>query len=462
MPGKKGNINRRQFLGFGALATTGMTVNGCNQDTALSVIETPAPTMPLAADPIPKPQVGFIGVGQRGRIHLNIYLGNDDVEVVAICDISSDNIVAAEALFSTHDKLKPKIFNSGVNDYERMCDEMDLDLVIICTPWELHAPMAVYVMNSDKHVAIEVPAATTVDECWQLVESAEKNKKHCVMLENVNYYEAELLALNLVREGVLGEIVHCEGAYLHDLREINLTEGRHTPSLWRVAHHFLRNGNLYPTHGLGPLANCLNINRGDRFDTIVSMSSSSRSLTEYAKNKLDLDHAMHGAEFKCGDYNSSLIKTEKGNTIYLSFSTGTPRPYSRINMLQGSKGIFEGFPEQAYFDDFSSYGGIAHKWESMDTFLEGYRHPLRQYWQDNLVDQPSGKTHGGADILMHYRLIDALIEGKPTDMDVYDAAALSVVSGLSELSVKEGSIPVNFPDFTRGAGNQWPLHDYSL
>jgi predicted dehydrogenase len=213
------------------------------------------PDTPFAAAPMDVIRLGIIGVGRRGRLHLRDFLQfGEEVEVKAICDISVTNIAKAEAVVARYPKPMPVVYLGGKRAYERMCAEEALDLVLIATPWELHTPMALTVMANDKHVGIEVPAAVTLEECWQLVEAAETYQKHCIMLENVNYAEMELLALNIVRQGVLGEIVHCEGGYLHDLRFSSLDMHRHSPPLWRAAHHLVRNGNLYPTHGLGPLA----------------------------------------------------------------------------------------------------------------------------------------------------------------------------------------------------------------
>jgi hypothetical protein len=327
-----------------------------------------------------------------------------------------------------------------------MCQEEELDLVFTATPWRWHVPVCVAAMTNGKHAATEVPAAVTLDECWQLVETAERTKKHCVMMENVNYGRAEMMVFNMVRQGVFGEIMHGECGYLHDLREVKF-ENAHE-GLWRRAHSVSRNGNLYPTHGLGPVANCMDINRGDQFDYLVSMSSNSRGLQQYAKAHFPPDALERRERYTLGDVNVSLIHTVNGRTIFLSHDTNLPRPYSRINLVQGTKGLFQGYPDRVYIEGRNAQ----HQWETADAYYADYEHPL---WQD-IGGRSRGAGHGGMDYLEDYRLIKCLREGLPTDMNVYDAAALSAVSELSELSTADGSRPKTFPDFTRGQWQNYP------
>jgi|TARA_B100002003_G_scaffold1895_1_gene1788 hypothetical protein len=327
-----------------------------------------------------------------------------------------------------------------------MCQEEELDLVFTATPWRWHVPVCVAAMTNGKHAATEVPAAVTLDECWQLVETAERTKKHCVMMENVNYGRAEMMVFNMVRQGVFGEIMHGECGYLHDLREVKF-ENAHE-GLWRRAHSVSRNGNLYPTHGLGPVANCMDINRGDQFDYLVSMSSNSRGLQQYAEAHFPPDALERRERYTLGDVNVSLIHTVNGRTIFLSHDTNLPRPYSRINLVQGTKGLFQGYPDRVYIEGRNAQ----HQWEAADAYYADYEHPL---WQD-IGGRSRGAGHGGMDFLEDYRLIKCLREGLPTDMNVYDAAALSAVSELSELSVADGSRPKTFPDFTRGQWQNYP------
>jgi hypothetical protein len=291
-----------------------------------------------------------------------------------------------------------------------------------------------------------VPAAMTLDECWELVEAAEKYRKHCVMMENCNYGRPEMMVFNMVRQGVFGDILHGEGGYLHDLREIkfaNRGEG-----LWRRAWAAKVDANLYPTHGLGPIANCMDINRGDRFDYLVSMSGPSRGLQAWAQEHFPPDAPQRSEKFVLGDVNVSLIKTARGKTIYVSHDTNLPRPYSRIHMVQGTKGLFQGYPDRVYVEGRSP----EHQWEESKAYLAQYDHPL---WTD-LTKNAEGAGHGGMDYLEDYRLIKCLREGLPTDMTVYDAAALSAVVHLTQRSNAKRSAAVDFPDFTRGKWQSTP------
>jgi hypothetical protein len=265
------------------------------------------------------------------------------------------------------------------------------------------------------------------------------------MMENCNYDRPEMMVFNLARQGLLGEILHAECGYLHDLRAIKFSE--EGEGLWRRQHSIERNGNLYPTHGLGPVANVMDINRGDRFDYLVSMSSPSRGLQDWAEENYPAGHPKRQEEYRLGDVNTALIKTARGRTIYLSHDTNLPRPYSRIHMVQGTKGIFQGYPHRVHIEGMSE----GHQWQEWTELLEEYDHPL---WQD-LEALSEGAGHGGMDFIEDYRLVKCLREGLPTDMNVYDAAALSAVGPLTEWSVAHGSQPAPFPDFTRGRWESW-------
>jgi hypothetical protein len=316
-------------------------------------------------------------------------------------------------------------------------------VVYIATPWELHVPMAVEAMKNGKHAFVEVPVAVTVDECWEMVEVSEKTGKHCVILENCCYGQPELTVLNIVRQGLLGELANAECGYLHDLRNIKFGQGEDGgEGPWRLPHTIKRDGNLYPTHGLGPVAEYTNINRGDQFDFLVSMSSRKGGLNIYAAEQFGAEDPRAKIQYKCGDVNSSLIRTKHGITILVVHDCNLPRPYSRKNMIQGTRGIFQGYPDQIYIEHRSK----PHTWQPLEEYMAEYEHPL---WK--LMGQEAlGGGHGGMDFLMNYRMIDSLLKGRYPDMDVYDAAAWSAVSGISEESVAGGGKPVAFPDFTRG------------
>lgn len=390
-------------------------------------------------------RVGFVGVGGMGTAHVRNLVRIDGCVVSAVCDVVAAHAERAAQIVEDAGHPAPVLYTRSETDFERMCGEADLDLVYTATPWRWHVPVCVAAMRNGKHAATEVPAAYTLDGCWELVETAEASRRHCVMMENVNYGRPELLCLNLVRQGLLGEVVHAECGYLHDLRAVKFAdEGE---GLWRRAHSWTRNGNLYPTHGLGPVANCMNVNRGDRFDHLVSMSGPSRGLQDWAAEHYAQDHPKRAETFALGDVNGSLVKTALGKTIYVSHDTNLPRPYSRINLVQGTRGIFQGYPDRVHIEGRS----LGHEWEPAEAYYEEYEHPL---WTA-LREEAAGAGHGGMDFLEDYRLVKCVREGLPTDMNVYDAAALSAVCELSERSVAQGSAPVSFPDFTRGRWREW-------
>ncbi len=398
------------------------------------------PSSDFAAAPIPEVRIGFVGVGGQGGAHVRNLLRVPGARVTAICDINAPRAAQVQKWVVEAGQKEPALFTRGPRDFERLCQSADVDLVFNATPWEWHVPVCVSAMKQGKHAATEVPAAMTIDECWELVETAEKQRQHCVMMENCNYGRAEMMVFNMVRQGVFGEILHAEGGYLHDLRAIKFaSEGE---GLWRRAWASKVNANLYPTHGLGPVANCLDINRGDRFEYLVSMSGPSRGLQNWAQDHFPAGSPQRGEKFVLGDVNVSLIRTVRGKTIYVSHDTNLPRPYSRINLVQGTRGLFQGYPDRVYIEGRSP----EHRWEESKAYLAQYDHPL---WTD-LTSKSEGAGHGGMDYLEDYRLIKCLRDGLPTDMNVYDAAALSAVVHLSQQSNAKRSASLDFPDFTRG------------
>jgi hypothetical protein len=296
-------------------------------------------------------------------------------------------------------------------------------------------------MRAGRHAAVEVPAAYTIDGCWELVETAEQHLRHCIMMENCCYGRSEMMVLRMVRAGLLGELLHAEGAYIHDLRSIKFSDKNE--GLWRLEHSKTRNGNLYPTHGLGPVANCLGVNRGDQFDFLVSMSSNQRGLTRYATERFGAEDPRARQTYALGDMNSSLIRTKLGRTILVQHDTTSPRPYSRLNLVQGTAGTFAGYPDRIFVEGRAAeHGG----WEDAETYRGEWEHPL---WAKEGA-AAAGAGHGGMDFLEDLRLIECLRAGEPLEMDVYDAAALSVITELSEISVRERGRSVDVPDFTRG------------
>jgi hypothetical protein len=403
-------------------------------------------TQPFAAAPIEMVRIGFVGVGLQGGSHVRNFLRVPGCTITAVCDVREERTNWARRTVTAAGQPDPAAYTRGPRDFERMCETEALDLVFTATPWEWHVPVMLAAMKNGKHAATEVPAAMSLDDCWAMVEAAEKHGKHCVMMENCNYDRMEMMVFNIVRQGLFGELLHAEGGYLHDLRSIkfeNRNEG-----LWRRAWSMKIDGNPYPTHGLGPIANCLDINRGDRFDYLVSMSSPSRGLYDWAAEHFPPEAPQRREKYVLGDVNTSLIKTARGRTIMVQHCTNLPRPYSRIHLVQGSRGLFQGYPNRLYIDG----RGRAHQWQDAQEARAEFDHPL---WRE-IEEQAKGAGHGGMDFIEDYRLIKCLREGTPTDMNVYDAAALSSVVELSVQSNARKARAVDVPDFTRGRWRTTP------
>jgi Oxidoreductase family, NAD-binding Rossmann fold len=439
-------MDRRDFLKLGgsaiaagAIATreTGATAQGQAQ---------PATAAPFAAKPIETVRIAYVGIGGQGSSHVRNLLKIPGCRITAVCDIRPERTDWATKAITEKGDPAPAVYNKGPRDFERLCETEDLDLVYNATPWEWHVPIMLGAMKNGKHTATEVPAAMTIEDCWAIVESAEKLRKHCVMMENCNYDQMEMMVYNMVRQGAFGEILHGEGGYLHDLRAIKFAD--QGEGLWRREWSKKLNGNLYPTHGLGPVANCMEINRGDRFDYLVSMSGPSRGLQDWAKEHTPPDSPKRNEKYVLGDVNCSLIKTARGRTILVEHNTNLPRPYSRIHLVEGTKGLFQGYPSRVYIEG----RGKEDEWQDATALLEEFEHPL---WKE-IAAIAKGAGHGGMDFIEDYRLIKCLREGQPTDMNVYDAAALSAVVHLSVQSVSKKSAAVDFPDFTRGRWQHTP------
>ncbi|HXG65633.1 MAG TPA: Gfo/Idh/MocA family oxidoreductase [Blastocatellia bacterium] len=447
MSRKGSKVSRRDLLksATAAGAGLGLTRLGLGKTPGREELTGPEPkgdsVVGMKFQPTAVVRMGIIGVGGRGASLLRDLLAIDNVQVKAICDVVQEKCLRAQAMVEKSGQKPPDLYHKNDRDFENLCKRDDLDLIYIATPWNWHVPMALAAMNNGKHVGVEVPAATTLADCWKLVDASEKTRRHCVMLENVCYGYNEMLVLNMVRAGLFGELTHGEAAYIHDLRA--LLFGNEGEALWRRHEHTFRNGNLYPTHGLGPVAQYMDINRGDRFDYLVSMSSPQLGFDAYRAKHVPKGDPKWKETYICGDMNTSLIKTARGRTIMLQHDTTSPRPYDRINLISGTKGTFRDYPPRIYFD--GQEGG--EQWATIDKYKEQYEHPL---WKrvGELARKLGG--HGGMDFIMSYRLIQCMREGLVPDMDVYDAAAWSAPGPLSEASVKQGSMPVKFPDFTRG------------
>ncbi len=395
-------------------------------------------------------RVGFVGVGGRGSHHLDILLAMDGVEVKALCDVDDGNLYRAKHWVEQAGKPAPALYSRGKTDYLRLCDRDDIDLVIHSTPWEYHAPACIAAMKTGKHTATEVPAAITIDECWEMVETSEKTGKHCTMLEQANYSEAGLAALNMAQQGVFGELLHATGGYVHDLRLVKFDPEREP---WRLQHSIDRNGNLYPTHPMGPMAWWLNINRGDKIEYLVSMSTKAKTLNEYVAHHYGERHPYASTKMALGDVNTTLLATADGKTITLHHDTNTPHPQTSELRLQGTKGLYAGNIGKVYLEGRSPK---PHEWEPIDKYLVEYQHPI---WKN--FDQEKSKTargHGGGATtpMLWQRLLNALRTGGQPDQNVYDAVTWSVISPLTQRSVAAKSRPVDFPDFTRGKWKTTP------
>jgi len=436
-------MERREFIKLGTTAIAAGALAGRSEaDAALAQ----SGSTGFAVPPIPLVRIGYVGIGGQGSSHVSNLLRITGCQITAVCDIRPERTDWATKAITEAGFAAPAVYDKGPRDFERLCETEQLDLVYNATPWEWHVPIMLAAMKNGKHTATEVPAAMTIDDCWAMVEAAEKHRRHCVLMENCNYDRMEMMVYNMVRQGLLGEILHAEGGYLHDLRAIKFADKGE--GLWRRAWAEKLNGNLYPTHGLGPIANCLDINRGDRFDHLVSMSGPSRGLQDWAAAHVPADSPKRKERYVLGDMNTSIIKTANGKTILVEHCTNLPRPYSRINMVQGTKGIFQGYPSRVYIEG----RGKDDQWVNASDVLGEFEHPL---WKE-MAAQAAGAGHGGMDFLEDYRLVKCLREGLPTDMNVYDAAALSAVVHLSVQSVGRKAAAVDFPDFTRGRWKTTP------
>lgn len=445
------NVSRRNFVkntaigGAGLLIATDMLGRNLGVDTPKSKHST---MMGVPFEARDRVRLGIIGVGGRGSSLLEDLLAIDKVEVKAICDLVPEKVAHAQKAVTDAGQAKPVGFSNGELDFKNLT-ELELDIVYIATPWNWHVPMALAAMKNGKHAAVEVPACVTLQECWDIVETSEATRKHCVILENCCYGDTEMMVLGMVRDGVFGEITHGEAAYLHDLRGIlTANEGE---GLWRRFPHMKRNGNLYPTHGLGPVAHYMDIHRGDRFDYMVSVSSAEASLSAYVKANYADGDPKRAEKYICGDMNTSIIKTEKGRTILLQHDVVNPRPYSRLNSISGTKGIFSDYPARIFIGGTKQADGSNREdWQNIDSFRDKYEHPL---WKKTGEMARKMGGHGGMDYVMNYRLMDCLKRGLVPDINVYDAAAWSAPTPLSEASVAQNGAPQKFPDFTRGKWN---------
>jgi predicted dehydrogenase len=394
--------------------------------------------------PIQNIKVAVIGLGMRGPGAVQCYSRIPGVEVAAVCDLIPERAEAQRKWLVSQGKPEPKVYAGSEEVWKKVCESPDINLIHITTPWLLHTPMAVYAMKAGKHAVSEVPIAVTLDQCWELVETSEKTRRHCMMLENCCYGESELFALMLCRKGVLGTLVHGEGAYLHDLRDLKMSKSGYQ-GMWRLKFSEQHTGNPYPMHGLGPICQYMGINRSDRMEYLVSVSSDQFGLSEYARETFGADSPEARQEYKLGDMNTTIIKTAKGRTIMVQHNTTTGRPYSRLNLIEGTKGILADYPLRV------ALAPHAHEWlndQQLNELMDKYRHPL---WSKNGEAARKFGGHGGMDFLLLLRLCYCLQNGLPLDIDVYDSALWASLVELTERSVLKRGSSVDVPDFTRGA-----------
>jgi hypothetical protein len=444
--------NRRDFIRLTGLAGIGMAgagLTGCASGTGrhkfrLSHNQT-FNMSGYAAPRLETVRVGIIGVGNRGTEALRRLVRIDGVKITAIADLYPARVNRSNVFVSEYSH-RPALYSGGPDQWMKLCEREDVDLVYICTPWNLHTRQSVYAMECDKHVATEIPAAQTMDECWQLVETSEKTRKHCIMLENVCYDFFEMMTLNMARQGFFGDIIHGEGAYIHDLMDHNFSKTVYA-EMWRLEENSGRNGSLYPMHGLGPICQLMDLNYGDRMDFLVSVSSNDFMMGRRAEELAAEDDFWHdytGRNYR-GNMNTTIIRTYKGRTIMVQHDVSSPRPYTRIHLVSGTKATARKYPSPARIA--TSHRG----WVSQDEFnaLQDQYTPEITRKVGEMARLVGG--HGGMDTLMDWRLIDCLRNGLPLDMDVYDAALWSSVIPLSEWSVANRSRPADIPDFTGGS-----------
>lgn len=406
-----------------------------------------------------KVSVALIGTGERGRNHLNLLLRRDDVELVAICDVDARVLSLAKDMISKSGRKMPQVFTGNEYAWKKMLELKGIDAVMIATPWEWHKPMVIGSLESGiKYVGTEVILGISLQDHWDVVKAAEKYNAHVMMLENVCYRRDVMAVLNMVRQGLFGELIHLQGGYQHDLREVKFNDGQHvyghgvefgekaiSEAHWRTEHSVHRNGDLYPTHGIGPIANYININRGNRFISLCSFSSKARGLHNHIVKDGGAGHPNAKVNFKLGDVVTTSINCVNGETILLQHDTNSPRPYSLGFRVQGTEGLWMDVNHSIYIQDKSAKND---QWDEAQTWLDKYDHPLwKKYSQD-----ANGAGHGGMDFFVDHAFIEAAKRKEPTPLDVYDAASWSAITPLSETSIELGNQTVDFPDFT---GGQW-------
>jgi hypothetical protein len=473
--------DRRNFLkGVSAVAAVGVTSSltaACSPSERASQVgpRSSETMMGYVAPKLDRVRFGVIGTGERGSSLLPLLLAIPEVDLVAICDVDPVSLDDAKSRIAASGSQGVEVHTGSDYAYRDMLERDDIDAVLIATPWRWHAPMSIDTMQSGKHAFVEVPMATTLEDMWQMVEVSESTRQNCMMMENVCYGRDEMMVLNMVQLGLFGDITHGEGAYIHDLRWQMKEIDRKTGS-WRTYYHTTMRGNIYPTHGLGPIAQYMDINRGDRFEYMTSMSSPALGRAAYASREFPAQHERNSLSYVKGDMNSTLVKTVNGRSIMVQYDTTTARPYSRLNLVQGTRGAFAGFPNrialeqppaeiqaeydadyQRRLDEWNASGKSGreprpqsfHQWDmGMEKWYQRYDHPL---WKSIRAKAEKAGGHGGMDFVMLWRIVQCLRESIALDQNVYDGAAWSSLFPLSHDSVINKSKPMDIPDFTRGA-----------
>lgn len=450
---------KKIFYGAVILAAV-LLAGGCCRQAATGPIRTDVPERPagqedmvaFAAPRLDTVRVGFIGLGMRGPGAVERFTHIPGTKIVALCDLRPECVAASQQLL-TRAGLPAAAEYSGAEDaWKELCKRTDIDLVYIATDWKHHAEMGVYAMEQGKHVAIEVPAAMTLDEIWALIETSERTRKHCMQLENCVYDFFEMNTLNMAQQGLFGEVLHTEGSYIHNLKEF----WPYYWNNWRLDYNREHRGDVYATHGMGPACQLLDIHRGDKMNYLVAMDTKSVNGLKTAQEK------MGATEFANGDHTLTLIKTEKGRTIHLQHNVYTPRPYSRMYQLTGTEGFANKYPVEGYafrpeqlandvpdHENLSAHGFVPE--EVKAALMERYKDPIVKDIEEKAREVGG---HGGMDFIMDYRLIYCLRNGLPLDQDVYDAAEWSCIGALTAMSLEHNSAPVAVPDFTRGDWNK--------
>jgi len=437
-------MNRKEFVKTAAMATAAFTVPAINV---------------FGRGDNDKVRLALLGTGLRGQDHLELLLRRQDVDIIAICDVDDRMLGMAKDIIKKSGKKMPQVYTGDIYAWKNLLQRETVDAVVIATPWEWHKPMIVGALDAGlKYVATEVILGITLQDHWDVVKAAEKTNANVMMLENVCYRRDVMAVLNMVRQGLFGELIHLQGGYQHDLREVKLNDGVHpyghgvefgekgfSEARWRTNHSVHRNGDLYPTHGVGPLAQFININRGNRFLSLCSFSSKTRGLHNHIVKLAGENHPNAKVRFKLGDVVTTSIDCANGETILLQHDTSLPRPYSLGFRVQGTEGLWMDVNKSIYIQDKSAKND---EWDEAKAWLEKYDHPLWLRWSK----ETEGAGHGGMDFFVIHSFIESIKRNVPTPMNVYDAACWSAITPLSEQSIELGHQTVEFPDFTSG---QW-------